>query len=93
VKIHVSGPLSGRRRLLGIIRSDFEHIHRSFRFEVKEMVPVPGHRTAVVPYKHLLLLEKNGRDIYTVPIDNDILDVSVQELPDSPGFSGKITTH
>src|SRR5262249_3186032 len=36
VMINVSGPLSGRRRLLGIIRSDFEHIHRSFRFEAME---------------------------------------------------------
>jgi internalin A len=45
VSISVAGPMASRRRLLAVIRSDFERIHSSFKFKPKELVPVPGHPT------------------------------------------------
>ncbi|MCP4603722.1 MAG: GTP-binding protein, partial [Proteobacteria bacterium] len=36
VQISVSGPSEGRRRLLAVIRSDFEHIHASYSFSPEE---------------------------------------------------------
>src|SRR5512135_1953527 len=48
----VAGPPDGRRRLLAVIRSDFERITASFeRLPVTEWVPIPGWPDVVVPYK------------------------------------------
>lgn len=48
--ISIEGPVSGRRRLLAVIRSDFERIHESFNFEPREMIPVPDHPELAIPY-------------------------------------------
>jgi internalin A len=37
VTISVDGPVASRRRLLAVIRSDFERIHRSFKFTPQEL--------------------------------------------------------
>jgi hypothetical protein len=58
VFISVSGPVSNRRRLLAVIRSDFERIHRDIRnLNPQEIVPVPGYPKVVVPYDELLVME------------------------------------
>jgi internalin A len=41
VTISVDGPVASRRRLLAVIRSDFERIHRSFKFTPQEWCPCP----------------------------------------------------
>ena len=51
ITINIQGPAQSRRRLLAIIRSDFDRIHRSFKFIPNEQVPVPGHPTVTVGYK------------------------------------------
>jgi internalin A len=59
VFIAVKGPTSrGRRELLSIIRHDFEHIHRSFKFTPEEMIPVWAATELLVPYKKLLVMER-----------------------------------
>ena len=58
VLIVVNGPSTGQRRLLAVIRSHFEDIHRSYAFRPEEMVPVPGHPGVVVSYDKLLVLER-----------------------------------
>jgi internalin A len=61
VFIGVKGPTSrGRRELLSVIRYDFEHIHRSFKFTPQELIPVPGAPDVLVPYQELLVMERNG---------------------------------
>ena len=80
VFIAVSGPRAARRRLLAVIRSDFEHIHRSFKFQPEEMVPVPKHPDVVVPYEDLLAWESDGRKSYSVRVGGKPVDLSVQEL-------------
>jgi hypothetical protein len=47
--------------LLAVIRSHFEHIHRSIpKLEAVEKVPVPGNAKATVGYRHLCKLEEQG---------------------------------
>ncbi len=54
VFINVKGPVAGRRRLLGLIRSDFDRIHRGNKnLNPLEMVPVPDQPDALVPYEEL----------------------------------------
>jgi internalin A len=61
VFISVSGPLPSRRRLLAVIRSDFERIHRDIRnLQPQEMIPLPDYPEAVVSYKELLVMEQKG---------------------------------
>mgnify|MGYP006292242467 CR=1 FL=1 len=43
ISISVKGPMASRRRLLAVIRSDFERIHSSFKFKPKDLVLVPAH--------------------------------------------------
>ncbi|NQU20766.1 MAG: TIR domain-containing protein [Candidatus Nealsonbacteria bacterium] len=80
VFVHVSGPAAGRRRLLAVIRSDFEHIHRSFEFRPREMVPVPGHPDVLVPYNELLVMERQGVKTLPKVVGDEVLDLDVQEL-------------
>ena len=53
-------PSAGRRRLLAVIRSDFDHLHRSFSFQPQEMVPL-RHPEVVVPYQELWCLKQRGK--------------------------------
>jgi internalin A len=81
VFISVSGPVPGRRRLLAIIRSDFERIHHDIpRLDPAEMVPVPGHPESVISYKKLQVLEANGETELTEVIGNKVIKPRVQEL-------------
>ena len=60
VFISVSGPASNRRRLLAVIRSDFERIHNDIRrLNPSAMVPVPEHPDSVVAYDELEVMERN----------------------------------
>ena len=76
--IQVGGPAAGRRRLLAVIRSDFDRIHWSIRnLKPREMIPVPEQPDVVIPYKDLLLWEAEGRAVYPVRIAETILDLNV----------------
>ncbi len=81
VFISVDGPAAGRRRLLAVIRADFETIHRDIpRLNPQEMVPVPGHPQTVVAYQELLLREEKGLLEFEVMVDGDFVKVAVPEL-------------
>jgi internalin A len=61
IKIIVAGNAAGRRRLLSIIRSDFEHIHRSItKLDVKEWLPIPGLKDFSILYEKLIAFEQQG---------------------------------
>ena len=62
VTVSVTGPKESRRRLLAVIRSDFDRIHDSFNFEPLELVPVPDHPEVAVPYRDLVVFESNNID-------------------------------
>jgi internalin A len=81
VFIHVSGTTAGRRRLLAIIRSEFERIHRDIRnLQPQGMVPVPGHPSSVVSYKELMIRKQQGGEHLTLVVGDDVINLSVQEL-------------
>ncbi|MGB7249841.1 MAG: COR domain-containing protein, partial [Phormidesmis sp.] len=89
VTISIDGPLPSRRRLLAIIRSDFDRIHSSFKFKPKELVPIPGHPSVTVSYKELLAREKQNRKSFEVFLgDDNLLELNVQDLLNGVDIEG-----
>ena len=90
VFISVSGPTSGRRReLLAVIRADFERIHRDIRnLKPQEMIPVPDYPNVVLLYKKLLVMEQRGVERLTEVVDDDVVELSVQELLNGVDLEG-----
>jgi internalin A len=91
VTISINGPQEGRRRLLAVIRSDFERIHADVgRLAVAAMVPVPGQPDWVVGYQELCVFEKSG--VRRVPrvFGGQVVELNVPEmlagveLPEAP---------
>jgi internalin A len=86
ITITIDGKLEERRRLLGIIRSDFEHIHHSFAFEPEEKVPIPGHPKISVSYQDLLVLERDEVEQLPFVINGQIQKFSVKNLLNGVDF-------
>lgn len=89
VFIAVEGPADGRRRLLAIIRSDFERIHRDIRhLQPQEMVPLPNHPEVTIPYQKLLVREQKGTRRFTEIVGDDEVELDVQELLNGVDLEG-----
>ncbi|MBT9315188.1 TIR domain-containing protein [Leptothoe spongobia TAU-MAC 1115] len=88
VSISVNGPISSRRRLLAIIRSDFDRIHSNFKFTPKELVPVPGYHNIAVSYKDLLIRENKGRKSFEEVVGDELIDLNVQDLLNGVDIEG-----
>jgi internalin A len=89
VFIHVSGTAAGRRRLLAIIRSEFERIHRDIRnLHPQAMIPVPGYPNSVVSYKKLLVMEEERLLGFPEVIGDDVINLFVKELLDGVDIEG-----
>jgi internalin A len=87
VFIYVSGPVNGRRRLLAIIRSDFERIHHDIRnLHPQEMVPLPAHPSVAVPYTKLLAMERAGIPIFPDVAGHTVININVGELLNGVDF-------
>jgi internalin A len=83
VFITVIGDPAGRRRLLTLIRSDFEHLHGSIsRLRVEEKVPIPGHPKQHVDYGKLRIMERRGKASFTEVIGDDVVELDVRRLLD-----------
>jgi internalin A len=93
VYISVTGSSSGRRTLLNIIRSNFEHIHNSFTFQPQEMVPVPYYPDAVIPYQELRVMEQNRMLALPKVVGNKVLNLSVTELLNGVDLEGTRKPH
>jgi internalin A len=79
VFIHVTGKAEARRRLLAVIRSDFERIHNDLKFKPAELVPLIGHPDEAVTYQELLVYEQNGKTDFTKVVGGKIIEVDVQQ--------------
>lgn len=77
VRIWVSGPPEGRRRLLAVVRSDLDHIHRSYRFRVEAWVPTTGNANLAVRYEELVAAERKKIAELTKFVDNDFVTLDV----------------
>ena len=81
VTISVAGSVAdARRRLLAIVRSDFEHIHSEFQFEIQEMVPVPSYPDLLVSYRELSVMEQGGLTKFPKVFGNQVLELDVLKL-------------
>lgn len=81
VSISVIGNPTGRRRLLSIIRPDFERIHHSIaRLKAEEKIPVPGHPEVAVEYETLRVLEEEKETELKLVMNGKLLRLSVSEL-------------
>jgi internalin A len=80
VTISISGPTPGRRRLLAIIRLDFERIHSSFKFKPSEQVPVPGHPNVVLNYQDLIIMENAGVQERSEVDDGEVIKLNIHDL-------------
>ncbi|WP_397193101.1 COR domain-containing protein [Nodosilinea sp. FACHB-141] len=88
VSISVDGLGASRRRLLAVIRSDFERIHRSFKFTPKELVPVPGHPSVTVDYKELLVREEHRQTSFDVFTGEGLISLNVRDLLNGVDLEG-----
>ncbi|HEY0736128.1 MAG TPA: COR domain-containing protein [Herpetosiphonaceae bacterium] len=80
VLICVSGSREGRRRLLTLIRVEFDIIHRALQnLQPQEMVPLPK-RLNIVPYRKLLVMEKKGRKEFPWVFGDEVIDLDVANL-------------
>lgn len=81
VLISVAGLKLSRRRLLAVIRSDFERIHNDLRsLKPVEMVPVPGYPNLIVEYKKLQVLEKRGEKRLVEVVGETIVEIDIHNL-------------
>lgn len=78
--ISIQGP--SRRRMLAVIREEFDSIHRDIQhLNPSEMVPLPDHPGTVVPYRDLEVIEKSDPDaIWRQVIGDEIIEVPVRNL-------------
>ncbi len=89
VFINVSGPVAGRRRLLAVIRSDFERIHHDIRnLQPLEMIPLPDYPEVVTPYQELLVMEQNGMNKFPKVVGNQVIELDVQGLLNGVDLEG-----
>ena len=80
VTVSVKGSAASRRRLLGIIRFDFQRIHSNFKMEPQEKVPVPKHPAVSVSYKELCVREKEGQTKFDIFTGESLIKLDVREL-------------
>jgi internalin A len=92
VEIAVSGPVDSRRRLLAVVRSQFEHIHSTLKLTPKALVPVPAVPGLVMRYDHLTTYERAGKLRAEVPFENELYEVDVRTLLDGIDLEGTRST-
>jgi internalin A len=80
VRVFVTGPSEGRRRLLAVIRSDFAHIHGSYRFKVSSFVPLEEQPAIAIEYEKLLAAESAGMRVFPEFSNGKFVEIDVATL-------------
>ena len=89
VFISVSGSQSGRRRLLAVIRADFEKIHRDIHnLKPEEIVPLPDHPDVVVSYKDLFIMEQSGLKKFQKVVSGQVVELDTNNLLNGVDLEG-----
>jgi internalin A len=89
VFVNVKGPAESRRRLLGLIRSDFEQIHRGIRnLNPLEMVPLPEQPGVLVSYEELAVMERQGVESFPKVVDGLVTQLDVRRLLNGVDIEG-----
>ena len=88
VRVRVDGPATGRRRLLAVIRNEFDRIHAGYKFKPEPMIPVPGHPDVVVRYEDMVVFEAKGvREVPHVA-GGEVLMLPVKAMLDGVDIEG-----
>ncbi|MEK6260647.1 MAG: COR domain-containing protein [Planctomycetota bacterium] len=88
IRILINGPPAGRRRMLAMIRQDFDGIHRDIpNLKPDELVSFPSHPQLTVSFAKLeVLFDKNpDRQIDDV-VDGEVVTATVRELLEGVEF-------
>ena len=88
VFIQVTGKVEARRRLLAVIRSDFERIHTDLKFKPAELVLLHEHPDEFVTYDELLVYEQNGMKTFPKVVGKTVVQIDVQELLNGVDLEG-----
>jgi len=89
VIVRVFGESDKRRRLLAVIRENFDQIHAEMKeFKPTEWVAVEGHSEEWIRYGELEKLEKNSIAELPKTIGDDVLSVNVSRLLDETEVPG-----
>lgn len=88
VRVFITGPIAGRRRLLAVLRIDLESIHRSYGIQPKQIVPVVGKAGLLIPYDKLRVLEHNGEQSFKEVYGEEVVTISVKEMLDGVDLDG-----
>jgi internalin A len=79
--INIKGPVEGRRRLLSLVRANFDRMHADLpRLQPAEIVPLPGRPGAQVSYTDLLAWEQSGTKNFPMIVDGSVEQVDVDAL-------------
>lgn len=89
VSISILGPQAGRRRLLAVIRSDFDRIHSDIRnLQPEELIPLPQHPEVSVTYRELVVFEEQNVRTFPKVAGDQVVTVDVNELLNGVDISG-----
>lgn len=89
VIVRVFGEPGKRRRLLAVIRENFDQIHTEMKeFKPNESVAVEGHPDEWIRYGELERLEKNNIAQLPKTVGDDVLSVNVSQLLDKTEVPG-----
>jgi internalin A len=73
--------VAARRRLLSVVRANFDRIHGSIKnLKPVEIVPLPKQSDAYVPYVELIAWEESGKKEFEKVVDGEIVTLDVQRL-------------
>jgi internalin A len=90
VFINIKGTVAGRRRLLSVIRANFDRIHADIRkLQPAEIVPLPGQPGATVPYKDLLAWEESGTKKFPMVVEGEVAEIDVDALLNGVELKGE----
>ena len=88
VRIRVEGPAAGRRRLLAVIRNEFDRIHAGYKFQPEAMIPVPDHPDVVVRYHDMVVFDSKGVQEVLQVVGGEVLKLSVKAMLDGVDIEG-----
>jgi internalin A len=92
VRVRVDGPSAGRRRLLAVIRNEFDQIHGGYKFKPEAMIPVPGHPDVVVRYEDMVVFEAKGVSEVPHVANGEVLMLPVKAMLDGVDIEGSRRT-
>ncbi len=89
IRILINGPVAGRRRMLAVIRQDFEVIHRDVpHLKPDELVSFPNAPQITVSYAKLeALYAKDRNKTIDEVINGDVITATVRELLEGVEFA------